>query len=86
MDSRSSVPIAKAVVRHNIHRVETSIVLRNFAAIIGLAALAYWLQSKDLVIVAVGAATLGALALPVIERTYLRHWPRYACIAGKTKP
>ena len=79
-------PHCKSVVRHNIHRFETVIVLLNFAAIIGLAAFAYWLQSRDLVIVAVGAAMLGALAVPVIERTYLRHWPRYASIAGKTKP
>ena len=79
-------PHCKNVVRHNIHRIEAGIVMLNFAAIVGLAAIAYWLQSRDLVIAAVGAAMFGALAVPLIERTYLRHWPRYASIASATKP
>ncbi len=79
-------PHCKCVVRHNIHRLENMIVLLNFAAIIGLAAFAYWFQSRDLVLVAVGAAMAGAAALPVIERTCLRTWPRYAAIAQRPEP
>lgn len=76
----------KCVVRHNIHRAETIIVLLDFAAIIVLAAFAYWFQSRDLVLVAVGAAMAGAAALPVLERTYLRTWPRYVAIAQRPEP
>jgi DNA-directed RNA polymerase subunit RPC12/RpoP len=71
-------PHCKSVVRHNVHRVETAIVMFNFAAILVLAALAYWLRSRDLVVVAVCTALAGAAALPLLEHTYLRTWPRYA--------
>ncbi len=70
-------PHCQNVVRHNIHRAESIIVMLNFAALVVLAAFAYWFQSQDLVIVAVGVAIVGASALPLIEHTYLRNWPRY---------
>jgi len=73
-------PRCNSVVRHNIHRAETIIVLLDFAAIIVLAAFAYWFQSRGLVLVAVGAAMVGAATLPLLERIYLRTWPRYASI------
>src|SRR3990167_5160409 len=79
-------PRCNSVVRHNIHRAETIIVLLDFAAIIVLAAFAYWFQSRGLVVVAVGAAMAGASALPLLERTYLRTWPRYAAIAQSPEP
>jgi len=79
-------PRCKSVVRHNIHRVENTIVLSNFAAIIAAAAFAYWFQSRDLALVAFGVAMLGAAALPVLERTYLRSWPRYVAIDQQTDP
>ena len=79
-------PRCNSVVRHNIHRAETIIVLLDFAAIIVLAAFAYWFQSRDLVLVAVGATMAGAAALPVLERTYLRTWPRYVAIAQRPEP
>ena len=67
----------KSTIRLNVHRAEVIIVLLNFAAIVALAVLAYRFQSKDLVLLALGAAMAGAAALPLIEHTYLRTWPRY---------
>jgi hypothetical protein len=79
-------PHCKSVVAYNIHRVENMVVLLNFAAIVLLAAFAYWFQSRSLVLVAVGVALVGAAALPVLERTYLRTWPRYAAIENNPQP
>lgn len=79
-------PSCKSVIRHNVHRVETAIVLLNFAVIVVLAVFAYWFQSRNLVIVAVGAAMTGAAALPLLEHTYLRTWPRYLPPAQSPEP
>jgi len=70
----------KSKIRLNVHRVEVVIVLLNFGTVIALATSAYWSQSQGLLLGAFGAAMVGALALPVLERTYLRTWPRYASI------
>jgi DNA-directed RNA polymerase subunit RPC12/RpoP len=61
----------------NIHRVEALVVLFNFSAIIVTAAFAYWFQSRGLVLAMLGLAMLGALTLPLLEKTLLRTWPRY---------
>lgn len=66
------------VIRLNIHTAETIVVSLNFAALAVLAVFAYWFQSRGLVLVAVGAAMVGASALPLLERTALRTWARYA--------
>ena len=76
----------KSVIHLNIHRAETIIVLLNFAVIVVLAVFAYWFQSRGLVLVAVGAAMVGAAALPLLERIYLRTWPRYASNVQSPKP
>lgn len=76
-------PHCKNVVRHNVHRIEAVLIMTNFAALLILAVLAYWLQSRDLVVVVVLTAMLGAAALPLLEHTYLRSWPRYARLAPK---
>jgi hypothetical protein len=68
----------KGEIRLNVHWVEEIVVLLSFGSIVVLAAFAYWFQSQGLVIAALGAAMLGALALPLLENTYLRTWPRYA--------
>jgi DNA-directed RNA polymerase subunit RPC12/RpoP len=68
----------KSVIRLNVHRAEAILVLLDFGAIVVLAAFAYWFQSQSLALAAFGAAMVGALALPVLEQTYLRTWPRYA--------
>lgn len=75
-----------SVLHLNVHRSETIVVAINFAVIVVLAAFAYWFQSRDLVLVAVGAAMAGAAALPLLERSYLRSWPRYASIIGSPDP
>ena len=67
----------KGRVRLNVHRLEMIIVMFNFGAIAVMGALAYWYQSQGLMLVAIGAAMAGVLALPVLERTGLRNWPRY---------
>lgn len=68
----------KSEIRLNVHWVEEIAVLLSFATIVVLAGFAYWFQSQGLVIAALAAAILGALALPLLEKTYLRTWPRYA--------
>ena len=75
-----------SVVFLNVHPAEKIIVMFNFAVIVLLAAFAWWFQSRNLVLVAVAAAMAGASAMPLLERTYLRRWPRYVSYAppGKT--
>lgn len=70
----------------NIHRAELFVVLVNFGVIVVLAALAWWLGSERLVLAAIGAAMLGALALPLLEKTWLRSWPRYVAVGPKSCP
>jgi len=70
-------PHCKRTIRLNIHRAEAGIVLVVFGATILLAAIAYSIRSQGMMLAAFGAAMLGALALPLLERTYLRNWPRY---------
>ena len=65
-------------IRLNVHRAEEIAALLSFGTVAALAAFAYWFQSQNLMVAALGAAMLGALALPLLERTYLRTWPRYA--------
>jgi DNA-directed RNA polymerase subunit RPC12/RpoP len=68
----------RSTIRLNVHPSEAILVVLSFGAIIALGALAYGLQSEPLALATFGAVMLGALALPVLEHTYLRTWPRYA--------
>ena len=68
----------RSTIRLNVHRSEAVIVLLGFGTFVALAACAYWFQSQRLALLAFGAAMLGALALPLLEQTYLRTWPRFA--------
>ena len=68
----------RSLMHLNVHRVESIVVMLNFAAIIALATCAYWLHSRELALVAFAVAMAGAASLPLLERTYLRDWPRYA--------
>jgi hypothetical protein len=70
----------------NVHRAETLVVLLNLAILVVLAVFAYWPQRRWVVLIAVAAALVGAAALPVLERTYLRNWPRYTARPPDTKP
>lgn len=67
----------KSRILLNVHPAEVVIVLFNFGTILVLAASAYWFPSQGLVLSVLGAAMAGTLALPLLERTYLRAWPRY---------
>jgi hypothetical protein len=75
----------KSMIRLNVHQAETITVLVIFGAIVALGAFAYWFQSGGLVLLTVGAVMGGALALPLVEHTYLRSWPRYASIDKSPK-
>lgn len=68
----------KGAIRLNVHRAEVVVAMLNFGIIIVLGGFAYWFQSQGLLLVTIAAAMLGTLALPVLERTYLGKWPRYA--------
>ena len=70
----------KSRIRLNYHWTEVVAVSLGLGAFVVLAALAYWLQNQKLMIFAFGTAMAGALALPLLEWTYLRTWPRYAPI------
>jgi DNA-directed RNA polymerase subunit RPC12/RpoP len=76
----------KGRIHLNIHRVEMVIVMFNFAAIVVMGGLAYWFQSQGLMLAALGAAMAGVLALPLLERTYLRAWPRYTSTVKNPGP
>ena len=68
----------KRKIRLNVHRAEVIVVLLGFGTFVVLVALAYGLQSQGLALTAFGTAMAGAAALPLLEHTYLRSWPRYA--------
>lgn len=76
----------KSLIRLNVHHAELVTVLLSFVAMVGLAVLAYWLKSEKLMLVAFAAAAVGALAVPLLERTYLRSWPRYVAGAERAGP
>lgn len=70
----------KRRIRLNVHRAEAMVVFLGFGAFVVLVALAYWRQSHGLMLFAFGAAMASALAMPLLERTWLRAWPRYTSI------
>lgn len=71
----------KNIIRLNVHRAEAIVVLLSFGTILAMAAIAYWFESRVAILLALGAAMAGALAIPVLEKTTLRAWPRYASTA-----
>lgn len=79
-------PQCKNVIRLNIHPAEVVIVLLVFGTIIVLATFGYWLQSRALMLFVFGAAMAGALALPLLEKIYLRSWPRYTSNVQSPNP
>lgn len=70
-------PHCKRRIRLNVHRAEAAAILGGFGGFAAFAALAYWLDRQGLYLAAFAAAMAGALALPLIERLWLRAWPRY---------
>lgn len=71
-------PHCRRKIPISMHPLETAIVMVDFGAIVILATLAYLYQSREFALAALGAVMVGALALPLVESTVLRRWPRYA--------
>lgn len=73
----------KRRIRVNVHRAEEAVILGSFGAVVAFAALGYWLDRQGFYLVAFAAAMLGAAVLPLVERVWLRTWPRYAAIEAE---
>jgi len=73
-------------IRLNVHPLELKVVTFSFAAFVALAVLAWRLENNALTLLALCAGVGGAVALPIIERTYLRTWARYAPLAQRRTP
>lgn len=71
-------PHCRNRIRLNVHPAEVVIALIDFGIVVVLVALAYGYRSQGLALAALGAAMAGALALPLLQKTWLRNWPRYA--------
>ena len=76
----------RRTIRLNIHGAEMITVLVNFGLIVGLAVVAYRQHSQQLMLLAFVAAMAGAAALPVLENTVLRRWPRYVPVTPPPDP
>ena len=70
-------PHCKRRIRVNVHRAEEVVTFGTLAAFALFAGLGYWLERESLYAAAFGVAMLGAGALPLAERVWLRTWPRY---------
>jgi len=70
-------PACKRVLVLNVHRAERAVVLLVCGAVALLAATGFWLESRGLLLCAFGAVMGGSLAIPFLERIYLRSWRRY---------
>ena len=64
-------------LRLNLHPAETTLVLAASAAFVALAALAYQRQSEGLLLAALALGVAGMGAVQLLERRWLRDWPRY---------
>jgi hypothetical protein len=73
----SDCSVCRGRLRMNIHQVEMAAVTVSFGAVVVVGLLAWWLQSQALALLLFGVAMVGALAVPVLENTWLRRWPRY---------
>jgi DNA-directed RNA polymerase subunit RPC12/RpoP/uncharacterized membrane protein YeaQ/YmgE (transglycosylase-associated protein family) len=70
-------PRCQGRLEMNVHGAETALVLAGVAGSVALAALAYARHSQGLLLAALVLGIAGAGALYAIERTWLRHWPRF---------
>jgi len=70
-------------IRLNLHPLELKVVTLSFALFVALAVLAWRLESNLLTLLALCAGAGGAVALPILERTRLRTWARYASLARR---
>jgi DNA-directed RNA polymerase subunit RPC12/RpoP len=74
-------------IRRNVHRIEEVLVVASFGAFVALALAAHWLERPPLMLVGLALAMLGSAVMPLLERTWLKAWPRYAPMApGAASP
>ena len=73
-------------IRLNVHPWEVILSVFNFVAILGFAAGAYALQSKELALFAMGALMAGMAVLIALERFHLQDWPRFGPATPRTGP
>ena len=70
-------PLCKGRIKVNLHPAEEAVVLGTLGAFLACAGLGWWLGREGLYVAAVGVAMIGAAFLPLLERFWLRDWPRY---------
>ena len=73
----SDCSVCRGRLRMNIHQIEMAVVLASFGAVVVVGMLAYALQSHALALLLFGVLMAGALAVPLLENTWLKRWPRY---------
>lgn len=73
-----------ARIRLNLHPLEMAVVLAGVAAFVAAAALAFRLQSQALLLAVIAITLTGAVAMFLLERSWLRDWPRYASAPSRT--
>ena len=73
----SDCSVCRGRLRMNIHQAEMAVVLASFAGIVIVGVLAWSLRSHGLALLLFGVVMAGALAVPLLENTWLRRWPRY---------
>lgn len=76
-------PHCAAPLSVNVHRAESGLVLGSVGGCVALAALAYALRSQSLLLWALGGGLSGAGATYLLERVWLRSWPRYVPRAAR---
>lgn len=70
-------PACGSRIRLNLHGTEVLAWVVHFAAL-GVAIVGgYLFQNKEVMVGGIVAAAIAALATRVLDRTYLRAWPRY---------
>ena len=73
----SDCSVCRGRLRMNIHQAEMGVVLASFGAVVVTGVLAWALQSQALTLLLFGVAMAGAAAVPLVENTWLKRWPRY---------
>jgi DNA-directed RNA polymerase subunit RPC12/RpoP len=61
----------------HVHPAERILVLAGAGGTLALAVLSYLAQSQALMMAALGAGMVAAAAASVLDRIWLRDWPRY---------
>jgi uncharacterized protein (DUF983 family) len=73
----SDCSVCRGRLRMNVHQAEMAVVLVSFGAILVVGVLAWSLRSHALALLLFGVAMAGSLAVPLLESTWLKRWPRY---------